>query len=414
MENSFQIPLDLSDVRILEVSKTQKGDWLIKVESTRKTAICHQCGRKIHDFHGYDTSLRLRHLPLFEVPVYVEIRPKRYRCSDCDNTPTSTQSLDWYESRSPNTKPYENWLLRLLVNSTVADVARKLEINEGIVTSALERWVAKEVDWTEVSELSVLGLDEIALKRGHQDFVVLLTTPTVSGVEILGVLENRKRETVATFLQSIPQGLRHAVERVCCDMYSGFSSAAREHLPKAKIVIDRFHVAKGYRKSADRVRQRELKRLRQTLTHVQYQELKGILWAFRKRPENLNDKQKDLLERFFTLSPESERAYQCREELTHIFEQHCSKSTATQAIRDWCEQVKDSGLKEFEPFLATLDRWFDEITNYFLEGWTSGFVEGFNNRVKVLKRRCYGIFNVKTLFQRIYLDLNGYDKFARD
>ena len=414
MENSFQIPLDLSDVRILEVSKTEKGDWLLKLESTRKTGICHQCGREIHDFHGYDSPLRLRHLPLFEVPVYVEIRPKRYRCRDCDNTPTSTQALDWYEARSPNTKPYENWLLRMLVNSTVADVARKLEVSDAIVTGVLDRWVSKEVDWTEVSELSVLGLDEIALKRGHQDFVVLLTTPTVSGVDILGVLENRKRETVATFLQSIPQALRYTVERVCCDMYSGFSSAAREHLPQANIVIDRFHVAKAYRKSADRVRQRELKGLRQTLTHVQYQELKGLLWAFRKRPENLNDQQKDLLERFFALSPESERAYQFREELTHIFEQHCSKSTATQAIQDWCERVKESGLKEFESFLTTLDRWFDEITNYFLEGWSSGFVEGFNNRVKVLKRRCYGIFNVKTLFQRIYLDLNGYDKFARE
>ena len=54
----------------------------------------------------------------------------------------------------------------------------------------------------------------------------------------------------------------------------------------------------------------------------------------------------------------------------------------------------------------------DEITNYFLEGWTSGFVEGFNNRVKVLKRRCYGIFNIDKLFQRISLDLNGYQTFA--
>jgi len=69
-------------------------------------------------------------------------------------------------------------------------------------------------------------------------------------------------------------------------------------------------------------------------------------------------------------------------------------------------------IKEFDSFLTTIDNWMDEITNYFLEGWTSGFVEGFNNRVKVLKRRCYGIFNIEKLFQRISLDLNGYQTFA--
>ena len=414
MDNSFQIPLDLADVRIVEVSKTEKGDWLLKLESTQDSATCHQCGREIHDFHGYDAPLRLRHLPIFEVPVYVEIRPKRYRCRECDNTPTSTQSLDWHEPRSPNTKPYENWLLRMLVNATVSDVARKLEVSEGIVTGVLDRWISKVVDWHEFPELTVLGMDEIALKRGHRNFVVLLTTPTVSGVEILAVLENRTRDTVATFLQSIPQNIRHTIERVCCDMYSGFISAVREYLPQANIVIDRFHVAKVYRHCADRVRQRELKRLRHTLPQTEYKGLKGILWAFRKRPEHLKDTEQELLEQFFLLSPESEQAYRLREDLTDIFEQYDSKSRAACAIQNWCVQVKETGLTEFDSFLTTLDHWFDEITNYFLEGWTSGFVEGFNNRVKVIKRRCYGIFNVGRLFQRIYLDLNGYDMFARD
>ena len=55
--------------------------------------------------------------------------------------------------------------------------------------------------------------------------------------------------------------------------------------------------------------------------------------------------------------------------------------------------------------------WLDEITNYFLERHTSGFVEGFNNRIKVLKRRCYGIFDAKRLFQRLTLDVNGDERF---
>ncbi len=133
MENSIRIPLDLPDVRVLEVSKTDQGSWLIRVESTLTSTECHQCGRQIMHFHGFEPAIRLRHLPLFETPVFIEFRPKRYRCPFCEGKPTTTQRLSWHELRSPNTKPYEQWLLRMLINSTVADVARKLTISEETV-----------------------------------------------------------------------------------------------------------------------------------------------------------------------------------------------------------------------------------------------------------------------------------------
>ena len=82
------------------------------------------------------------------------------------------------------------------------------------------------------------------------------------------------------------------------------------------------------------------------------------------------------------------------------------------AIRAWCKRVRKSELDEFVSFLGTMDTWLDKITNYFLDGWSSGFVEGFNNRVNVLKRRCYGIFDVEQIFQRLTLDINGYERFG--
>jgi transposase len=93
--------------------------------------------------------------------------------------------------------------------------------------------------------------------------------------------------------------------------------------------------------------------------------------------------------------------------LTQIFERDYSKLGAKRAIRAWCKQVRNSGLKAFDGFLGTIDTWLDPITNYFLEGLNSGFVEGFNNRVKGLKRRCYGIFDVNRIFQRLTLDTKG-------
>jgi len=139
MDNTIRIPLDLPDVRVLEVSSTEQGAWLIRVESTVNGTQCHQCGRPITPFHGVDTAIRLRHLPVFETPVLIEIRPKRYRCPFCEGHPTTTQRLSWQALRSPNTKPYEQWLLRLLVNSTMADVARKLTITDETVLGVLQR-----------------------------------------------------------------------------------------------------------------------------------------------------------------------------------------------------------------------------------------------------------------------------------
>ena len=178
------------------------------------------------------------------------------------------------------------------------------------------------------------------------------------------------------------------------------------------ITVDRYHVAKKYRQAADKLRQKELYRLKKELPEAQYKELKGIMWIYRKKKADLSLDETDLLKRFFAYSPNAEKAYNLREDLTTIFEKPLSKKQATKEIEDWSKQVEQSGLTCFDAFLKTLDNHLDYITNYFIKRLNSGFVEGFNNKIKVIKRRCYGIFNVDHLFQRIFLDIEGYRRFA--
>ncbi len=413
MDNLIPVPLNLPDVRILSTQRTEQGHWLIRVESSLEGAQCRRCGREIRDLHGVDAVVRLRHLPLFGVPVFVEIRPKRYCCPYCLSNPTTTQRCEWYEPRSPNTKAYEQWALRMLINSTVADAARKLRVSEETIEGLLDRWIERAVDWDAWERLGVIGLDEIALKRGHRDFVALVTVPLEGGgVDIVAVLADRKKQTVAAFLRAIPETLRRTIERACTDMYEGFVNAIKEEIPWAEIVIDRFHVARAYRDGADTVRKQELKRLKRALPKAEYTEITGAMWPFRKQPGALKPEERDLLERVFRYSPKIEAAYHLREDLTELFEHDYTKAGAKRAIRAWGKRVRQSGLAEFESVLGTINRWLDEITNYFVGRQTSGFVEGFNNRVKVLKRRCYGIFNVGNLFQRLTLDLHGYQRFG--
>src|SRR5262249_62107321 len=97
----------------------------------------------------------------------------------------------------------------MLINSTGADAARKLGVSEETIDGLLDRWIERAVDWEAWERLGVLGLDEIALKRGHRDVVVLVTVPLErGGVEILAVLAGRKKEAGAAFLRGIPEARR--------------------------------------------------------------------------------------------------------------------------------------------------------------------------------------------------------------
>jgi transposase len=281
------------------------------------------------------------------------------------------------------------------------------------VLGVLERRIDEKANWQQYTRLEVLGLDEIARRKGHNDFLTLVTARLSDGrIVILGVLPDRRKDTIVAFLRSIPERLLQTVHTVCCDMYEGFTEAAREEVKTARIVIDRFHVARHYREAADRVRKQEQARLKSELPEEEYKQLKGLLWAFRKSRKNLNPEERRVLKRFFKNSPDAKAAYVLREQLTKIFDQDISQSIAKRKIRTWIKQVKKSGLACFDDFLNTLDRWWEDITNYFIDRANSGFVEGLNNKVKVLKRRCYGLYNLDHFFQRIFLDLEGYRLFA--
>jgi transposase len=410
---TIAIPLDLPDVRVLRTELTKERELIIEVESTLTTALCRRCGQTICAFYGYDRPVLLRHLPSFGYVVYIRLRPKRFRCPFCDDHPTTTQRLEWYEPKALHTKAYERHLLLQLINSTIADVGQKEDITPDALLGIIDRWIASEVDWKTVPEFSVMGVDEIALKKGHRDYVVIVTARCTQGdLHLLAVLPDRRKETLNTWLQSLPTLRRHQLRTVCTDMWEGYVTAIREVLPRVALVIDRFHVARQYRDCADTLRKQELKRLRMELPKDTAKQLKRTLCPFRKRPADLADDEKGRLAHRFILAPQLQQAYDFREQLTTIFDIARSKAEGIRRIKAWRRTVEASSLSCFEPFLALLDTWLDLIANYFRQRQSSGFVEGLNNKLKVLKRRCFGIYNLGHLFQRITLDLNGYHMFS--
>lgn len=259
----------------------------------------------------------------------------------------------------------------------------------------------------------MLGIDEVSLKKGHQDFVAIVTGRSDDKIQVLGVLKDRSKQTVKQFLSSIPKRLRISVRYVCTDRYDGFINAAKEVFGKrVRIVADRFHVAKLYREGLENLRKKELRRLQRALSTGEYQKLKGAMWALRKKAADLTDEEKTILEKLFEYSPRLQQAHVFRDPLTAIFDKYITRTQAKHLLKGWATRVKHSEVRCFDGFVKTLMARKDEMTNYFLERHTRGFVEGLNNKIKVIKRRCYGILNAGHLFQRIYLDLFGYRLYA--
>ena len=409
----ISIPLDIPDVRVLQTELTKHGELILTVASTITSTPCRRCGRTLTESHGVDEPRLLRHLPILGRVVYLRIRPKRFRCPWCDDHPTTTQRLDWYDPNALHTHAYERLLILQLVNSTLTDVEAKEDVTYDALLGILDRWIATTVDWDALPPFMTMGIDEIALLKGHRDFVAVISARTEAGeLYLLAVLPDRLKATIVVWLKSIPAARRAQITTVCTDMWEGYRTAVADVLPNAAIVIDRFHVAQHYREAVDQLRKQEVRRLKKELPKATADDLKHTLWPFRKRSTDVDAAEQVRLDALLAYSPALRQAYTLREELTTVFDTARSKADGLRRIRYWRQRVEKSGLACFDGFLKLLDTWLDGITNYFINHQTSGFVEGLNNKLKVLKRRCYGMRNVGRLFQRLTLDLEGYRRFS--
>lgn len=404
--------LGLSEIKVTGVRfNASSTEIIITVVSTRHSVLCRDCKMPTKG-HGSGRQLRLRHLPMFGKETIIEITPRRGRCENCDGGPTTTEVLDWYDAKSKFTKPFEHRMLFELVNSTVADVSRKEGVDYHFVEALIERYVETEVDFSSIEALDILGIDEISMKKGYRDFVSLVTYRINDKVHILGVIDGREKADITRFLRTIPRRLRKTVRAVCCDLYDGYMNACKDIFKNTPVVADRFHVRKLYRKSVITLRKSELKRLRKELPDAEYARLKPAIAILRKQKDYFTEPEKLAVDKLFSLSPKLKLGYKFSRELTGIFDSHISPEVAKEKMTEWVQNVGESELNCFNKFIKTLTTYQDQITNYFIQRDSSGFVEGFNNKVKVLKRRCYGLSSAARLFQRLIIDTLGMTRFA--
>ena len=215
---------------------------------------------------------------------------------------------------------------------------------------------------------------------------------------------------------TIPARLRPTIHTFCTDMWDAYLGAATDFIDafpevEAKIVIDRFHVAQNYRGDFDTLRKKEYRRLRKELPEDTYKEVVyGLHWVLRRNHANLVEDDKVRLRTLFQYTPDLHQAYTLREELTAIFNTDLTQAKGQHRLERWIAKVESKKINCFKKFIKTLQNHLDMIANYFHERANSGFVEGFNNKLKAITRRSYGIQRVDSLYRRLWLATIGRER----
>lgn len=411
--NEINLPLDIKSLKIIAQAIDKNRNIILDVQSKNTGSTCHKCGKPATKRNGTVPMQLIRHLPIFDTPVYLRITPVRYSCEYCDDHPTTTEQYDWCKRNATTTRGLEEYLMRHLIHSTIENVSKKEKISCQIIQTILDRQINTEVDWEKMTDIEILGIDEIAIKKGYSSYVTVISAKTKEGsYRIIAILKGRDKERVKTFLESIPSPVKKTIKTVCTDMFDGFVNAAIDVFGAQVLVIDRYHVSQLYRKALDKLRIKEMARLKKELNENDYEKLEGMMWILRRHHECLSEADKEKLELLYQYSPLLKKANRYALKLTHIFNTHSHRKSAMAKINRWIKSVGKSELTCFDKFIATLKKYQPYIANYFKTRKNSGFVEGLNNKIKVAKRRCYGFVKVTTIFQRLFLDLQGYECYA--
>ena len=251
-------------------------------------------------------------------------------------------------------------------------------------------------------ELKKLGIDEITQLKGGKNYAAVLVD--IEKRKPIALLEKRNQEVIAEYLQGLGSEILNQIEEVSIDLWKPYKTVVEELIPNAQVVADRFHVISQINKELDDKRKAEKRKIEKLKnSQKKEQKLQGIKkskYPLLKKKEALNETDKEKLKELKTVAPELIAVYQAKEKLRDIFESKITRDEAFWKIVEWTE----SSYKYFPKSCHTLKRWIDEILAYFDNRTTQGVVEGINQKIKLIKRRAYGLTNFDNFRRRVLLN----------
>ena len=374
--------LNLEDVIITNVENIT--DQLhVYIELPRTKHVCPACGAFTDRIHDYRMQI-IKDIPLAR-DTFLHLRKRRYRCS-CGKR---------FFEKNPFLPHYYRVTSRLVAQ--IIQEFRKIvpatEIGSRFNVSAVTAMRYFNCFNQKVKELpEVLSLDEFKGNSGGQKYNSIVVDP--KGRRVLDILPNRYEIDLIKYFSQFPSKTK--VKYFVCDMNPHFRNVANTCFKQATVVADRYHVVRQVFWALEKVRKNEQSKLPDR--HRKY--FKKSRFLLMKPIEKLTDEQMDRLALMLEMAPRLADAYRIKNEFLTAFH---SKSSAEgrQKLIDWLLSVEVMQMPEFDDCTKAYRNWFQEILNSMDVPWSNGYIEGCNNKTKVLKRVCFGMRNFNNFRKRI-------------
>lgn len=252
--------------------------------------------------------------------------------------------------------------------------------------------------------LRAIGMDEISIRKGHTYAIVTADMDRQKPIW-MSETPGRAEEDLDQFYNEIgPKRCKH-IKLAVMDMWKPFRNSTKRQVPQARIVFDKFHVLKHLGDALDAVRRSEYRRV-----NVKDRKfIKGQRYTLLSHRANLNADGRRSLRLLLKANKRLHKAYLLKESFGQLWDYN-NPVWSRKFFDNWKAQLKWQRLKPFEDFAAMIERHWNGIAAYCQPDnkVSLGFMEGLNNKIRLIQRRAFGIKDMH------YLKLKVLTSFIQD
>jgi len=326
----------------------------------------------------------VRDLPCGPYRIYLEFEVRRVACRNCGKV--KRERLEFLADNPLYTKRFAYYVGRRCRSSTIKDVAEELHLDWGSVKELDKQYMRAQLAKAGAPAPKAIGIDEISIRKGHTYRIVV--SDLLRGRPIWFGGENRSTQSMSQFYTWLGEKKSRSIRLAVMDMWKPFRTATEEHAPNAAILFDKFHVMRHLGDALDQVRKSEYARL----SGKDRRFIKGQKYTLLSHQENLTLEARRALKTLLAANRRLNTAYLLKESFGQLWG-YRREGWARRFFENWRASLKWQRLKPYEKFAEMIDRHWDGIAAYCEpENKVSlGFVEGLNNKIRVIQRRAYGL-----------------------
>lgn len=368
------------DMEIKSEKDVEKVTLVLDREEGRY--ICSGCGKMLTTY--YDSRIQeVRHLHLFKYLTTLMFEKVRVDCPTCGVKVERLEFVDKYARVTTDLSHQTSELCKVM---TIEDVGTFQSLHWSTVKEIDKRAIEKAQAERNLENITVLGVDEISVGRGHDNYWHMISSlEGANGPELLYVGEGRKEKDLEPFWKWFGEDRIDKITHGVMDMAKGFINSFRKHCPSIKIVYDKFHVIRHLLNALNEVRKDEFKKAGEKMKGL----LCGKKFILLSREKNLKGKAKQAIKDLLRFNQRLFKGYLLKESFGQLWS-YTYKGAARRFWEHWKEQLKWSRLEPYKKFAKMVDSHIDGILAYCDKKVPLGYIEGTNLKAKNIIRRAYG------------------------